>query len=235
MTKGIVFLSIAISGCFGQQIQLDRGAISGTLKGDDGTALVGGTVILVLTPPYLTRRPRRTEWALTTASAGSFQFQGLPGGTYRFCAYVPNSTWLNPCEWGFAGPVVPVSSSSPAASATLVMKKGAVVPIRIDDPGQLLSQHEGKTPRARLLLGLGYGASVFRLVPLVSQDSGGRNHQIAIPYNTPVKLVVHSSLFNVNDAAGLPLARGGATVIPLSVLAGQQVAPIKFSVTGINP
>ena len=148
---------------------------------------------------------------------------------------MPNSTWLNPCEWGFAGPVVPVSGSGPAASATLVMKKGAVVQIRIDDPGQLLSQHEGKTPRARLLLGLGYGASVFRLVPLVSQDSGGRNHQIAIPYNTPVKLVVHSSLFSVSDAAGIPIATGRGMVIPLSVLAGQQVAPIKFSVTGIHP
>ncbi len=136
---------------------------------------------------------------------------------------------------GFSGPIVSVSSPGPAASATLVMKKGAVVPIRIDDPGQLLSQHEGKTPRARLLLGVGYGASVFRLVPLVSQDSGGRNHQIAIPFNTPVKLVMHSSLFNVNDAAGLPLATGRATVIPLLVSAGQQVAPIKFSVTGINP
>jgi hypothetical protein len=112
------------------------------------------------------------------------------------------------------------------------MKRGAFVPVRIDDPNQLLSQYEGNKPGARLLLGIASPGFVFRLVPVVSKDSTGRNQQILIPYNTPVKLVLSSSFFLVNDAIGIPLARTAATVIPLTVPSGQPVAPIKFTVTG---
>jgi hypothetical protein len=108
------------------------------------------------------------------------------------------------------------------------------VPIRVNDPGQLLAQNEGKTPGAGLLIEVSDSrpGSFFRFVPLVSQDSGGRNHQIVIPFNTPLTLFVHPTFYHVSGATGAPLSRGATSKIPLLVAPGQQVAPIVFTITG---
>jgi hypothetical protein len=113
----------------------------------------------------------------------------------------------------------------------MTLKKGAAVPIRIDDPSQLLSQHEGKTPGAHLLLGVGNDAFAFRPVSILAQDANGRDHQIIVPFNLPVKLVVHSSFFQLSDATGIPLSRTGAA-IPVLVPSGTQPTIIKLKVTG---
>jgi hypothetical protein len=74
----------------------------------------------------------------------------------------------------------------------------------------------------------------FRAVPLVSQDSGGRNYQIVIPFNTALKLIVHPSLYNVSDANGNALSKSVSATIPLLATIGQEVAPIMFTVSGIS-
>ena len=101
---------------------------------------------------------------------------------------------------------------------------------RIGDPAQLLAQHEGKTSGAGLLLGIGSAGHVFRMLPLVSNDASGRNHQIVIPFNTPVKLVLRSSFCRFADSVGLAPATTVATVVPINVATGQTVAPIMFTV-----
>jgi hypothetical protein len=45
----------------------------------------------------------------------------------------------------------------------MIMKKGAAVPIRVEDPAKLLEQYEGKTPGAHLLLGVFSKARSFTL------------------------------------------------------------------------
>jgi hypothetical protein len=134
----------------------------------------------------------------------------------------------------FPTPTATITRSAPTASITITLERGAAMPIRIDDSAQLLAQNEGKTPGAALLLEVsGSGAgSFFRLVPLVSEDSGGRNHQIVIPFNTPLTLFVHPTFFHLSDATGAPLSQGVTTKIPLLVASGQQVSPIKFTITG---
>jgi hypothetical protein len=106
------------------------------------------------------------------------------------------------------------------------------VPIRIIDAGQLLAQNEGKTPGAGLLLGVSSPGLFFHRVPLASQDSSGRNYQIVVPFNTQLTLVLHSSFYHVNDANGIALSQAASTKIPLFVATSQQVAPIKFTVSG---
>jgi hypothetical protein len=145
---------------------------------------------------------------------------------------VPNSTWLNPCEWNFPTPTATISRSNPNANATIILKGGAPVPIRIIDTGQLLAQNEGKTPGAGLLLGVSSPGLFFHRVLLASQDSSGRNYQIVVPFNTQLTLVLHSSFYRVNDANGLGLSQAVSTKIPLLVATGQQVTPITFTVLG---
>ena len=233
MIRTVTFMLICLSACYAQQAQLTfGGVIEGLLKGEDGTAIVGGHVTLHRMPPYPPGRLRRTIWVATSGVSGSFRFDALYFGPYRLCVQVPGSTWLNPCEWGLRPPTVMLSTPQPSASVTITVKKGVAVPIRVDDPGQLLSQHEGKTPGAHLLLGVSNDVLVFHPAPLTSQDSNGRNHQILIPFDATVKLVVSSSFFQLNDAAGIPLPRTGSIAIPVNVQTGQQPIPIKFTVTG---
>jgi hypothetical protein len=113
---------------------------------------------------------------------------------------------------------------------TITLKGGAAVAIRINDAGQSLSQHEGKTPGAGLLLGVSSLGFIFRKVPLVAQDSSGRNYQIVVPFNTQLTLVLHSSFYHVNDASGFALSQAASTKIPLLIATGQQVPPILFTI-----
>ena len=106
--------------------------------------------------------------------------------------------------------------------------------IRVDDPGQLLAEHEGKTVGAHLLLGVGGAASLFHPARVAATDSKGRDYQILIPFDTPVKLVINSARFQLSDAVGQPVARAATAVIPVTVAAGQQAPAIRLTVTGIN-
>src|SRR5882724_11134675 len=187
----VLFVALATTGLT-QQIQPVNGTISGALKGEDGTAIIGGTISLHLVQRVSPKIARQTtDWATVTGASGAFQFTGLPEGSYTLCPRVPNSTWLNPCEWNFPTPTATISRSNPSASAIITLKAGAAVPIRIVDAGQLLAQNEGKTPAAGFLLGVSSPGFFFRRVPLASQDSSGRNYRIVVPFNTQLTLVLH--------------------------------------------
>jgi hypothetical protein len=206
------------------------GVISGTVTGADGTSIVGGSVTLQLQTPL----PKRgqTQWATVTGPGGSFQFERLNQGSYVLCALAaPGTAWLDPCEWGAQPSAVALSSTQTAASVAVVLLGGAVVPIRVNDPAQLLPQNEGTTPGAHLLLGFANDRAVFRPAPLISQDAAGRNYQIVIPFNHPVNLAVVSSFFQLTNATGITLPRTGA-IIPVAVPSGQQPPIITLAVTG---
>ncbi|MCC6590651.1 MAG: hypothetical protein IT168_28425 [Bryobacterales bacterium] len=112
------------------------------------------------------------------------------------------------------------------------MKKAATVSIRLEDPGRLLIQNEGKTPAALVLIGVANDAGWFRSASLASRDVGGRTYQVLIPFNLIVNLSVYSPHFQLADGAGTPLSRTGAARIPVSVAAGQTPATVRLSVTG---
>ncbi len=217
--------------CLAQQARLNfTGVVAGTLRGDDGSAIVGGYVSLALLPPHPKRLPQ-IEWTGVTGVGGTFRFGALNDGKYRLCAQAPKSTWLSSCDWGLQPLVVTLSAAEPVARVTIVMKKGVAVPIRVDDPAGLLSQHEGKTPGAHLLIGVGNDAFVFVPASVTSQDAKGRNQQVVIPFNAPVKLVVYSSFFQLADAMGVALPKTGAAIV-LTIPTGQQPATIGLRVTG---
>jgi hypothetical protein len=233
MKRLISIFVIAISVMLGQQLQPFTGSILGGLKGEDGTVIAGAPVILHFTGPVKARYShQRTAWSAVTTSAGDFQFTGLPEGNYALCPHTPNSAWLSPCDWNLPIPAASISRLAPSVKVTITLKRGAVVPIRIDDAGQLLTQHEGKTPGAGLLLGVSSPGFIFHPVPLTSKDSSGRNYQIVLPFNTALTLVIHPSFYHVNNASSVALSQTASTKIPLLVAAGQQVSPIKFTITG---
>ncbi len=226
----LLFVIAATSGLAQQTV---NGSVSGTVVGEDGTALVGAAIAIHLTPPTPSRiPPQRADWSAQTVTGGTFDVSGLPEGTYTVCPRMPGSTWLNPCEWNFPTPIATITPSNANPRLTITLKRGAAVPVRIDDPGQLLPQNEGKKTGAGLLLSVSGPGLFFRLVPLVSQDSAGRNHQIVIPFNTQLTLVVHPSFYHVTNASNVALSQTMSTKTPLLVATGQQAPTFKFTITG---
>ena len=228
---------IGVLGC-AAQAPLNSGVISGALTGDDHTAIAGGrvTLILLLPPPQSRPRqpqdpPRQSVWFAISGAGGSFRFTGLSVGTYEVCAQVPGTLWLNPCEWGLQPPAASLSDAQPTVNVTMVLKKGIAVPIRINDPGKILDQNEGKTPGAHLRLGVRNDAAGFQTAPIVSKDQSGRFQQIIIPFNANVNLVAQSSFFHLLDSNGTPLPGEGPSV-PVAVAPGQQPSPITLTVAG---
>jgi hypothetical protein len=218
--------------CLAQQPRLNfTGEITGNLAGEDGTTIVGGYVSLRRLPPH-PPRSRQTSWTAVTATGGTFRFAGLNDGSYQLCAQFPKSNWLNPCEWGPPPEIVALSATQGFAAVTLVMKKAAVVPIRLEDPGQLLAQHEVKTPGAQMLIGVANDSRWFRPAVVTSRDAGAKNYEVLIPFNSTVNLSVYSPYFQLADSAGVPLPRTRAALIPVGVPSGQQPAIVRLRVTG---
>jgi hypothetical protein len=172
------------------------------------------------------------HWIATTVAGGTFQAAGLPEGTYTVCPRAPNTTWLSPCEWNFPTPIGTISRSNPNATVPISLKRGVAVPVRIADPGQLMAANEGKTPGAGLFLCVRGPGLFFRRVPLLSTDSGGRNYQIVVPFNTALTLMIHPSFYQVVDANNIALSQSASTQIPLLFSAGQQAPPITFTISG---
>jgi hypothetical protein len=230
MKKKATIALLGALACWAQQNT--AGQITGIVKGDDGSAVSGAAVYLKRTQTSGQSPRQQSEWATTAAADGTFEVGPLPNGQYTLCAQITLGNWLNPCEWGNSPPAVTVAPPQRSASATIVMKRGAVVSIRVNDPGQLLAQNEGKVPGAHLLLGVRNDAFGFRSASVASQDSGGRNYQVTIPFGESVNLVIASPFFSLANATGQALPTTGANTMQLLTPSGQTPPAITFGVTG---
>ncbi|PWT98658.1 MAG: hypothetical protein C5B51_28745 [Terriglobia bacterium] len=85
---------------------------------------------------------------------------------------------------------------------------------------------------ADLLIGVASDSRVFLPAALVSRDDGGRNHQIVIPFDSTVNLVVFSPQFQLSSG-GVPLPRA-TTKIPIRAPSGSQPPTVTLQVMGRN-
>lgn len=207
--------------------------IGGIVKGADGSTITTGQVSASREADSLRLKLGRTSASAAIRPDGTFQLPELVGGSYRICARAPGTTWIDSCQWGLQGTTVSLSASQPSPNVTIVLKKGALVIVRVDDPAQLLSIHEGKTPGAHLLMGVGTDSHFFQAAAVASQDGAGRNYQLLIPFDRPINISVGSGFFQLSDATGRVLPKFG-NLIPVLVPSGQQPATLRLTVSGRN-
>ncbi len=207
------------------------GQIRGRVVSEDGTGIGGSFVTVELLPPF-PKRISRTDWGVMTDSAGSFSFDRLPIGKFRVCAQVPKGAWLNPCQWGSRPPLIILTAAQPTAMPSVVMRKGAAVPIRIEDPGQRLLQYEGKAAGAHLLIGVGNDAFGFMTARLVSRDANSKTYEVVLPFDSPRNVVIRSPGFRLTDGAGVALPQTKASMVPVMVPLGQKPGEIRLTLSG---
>ena len=209
-------------------------SITGMVADDSGHAVPGARVLINYAPSvkvFVTAPPVITGPLAATVIAdgnGTFKADGLAPGQYIACAETTFPGYLDPCHWATSAPAFTVIAGQTTSGISIVMPKGSVLHIHVDDPQQLLRPVTGPidlefqihvvTPK-----GLHYSA------PLQSSTAVARDHAITIPFGIPVNLLVLSAHYTVNDQSGKSFASTGTSV---STPSGATPAAIIFSVTG---
>jgi len=211
------------------------GAVTGSVVDDDGKPVAGARVLISHAPPTSTRpfiAPPVVTGPLATMvvadARGSFSADGLAPGQYIACAETTEQGLLDPCHWAAYAPGFMLSAGQTASGVKVVMAKGPVLQIHIDDPLKLLKAVTGPVDfdfEIHVVTGKGLNYSA----PIQSSTAAGRDHAITIPFDSPVTLRVMSAHLAVNDQSGKPISPLGTTI---NVSAGTTPAVVELTVTG---
>lgn len=220
-------------------IQSLSGAGSATLTGlvvdDSGKPVAGAHVSISHAPiaamPRFAAPPVLTGPLAATVVAdasGVFHAEGLAPDQYIACAQSAGPGFLDPCHWAPSAPTFTMSAGLATTGVKVVMPKGHVLRVHVDDPKQLLKPVAGPVDldfeiHVVTSKGLHHG------MPIASSTKTARDHAITIPFDTPVSLRVFAAHFVVNDQSGKPVVAAGATV---NVPSGTAPPVVGFTVTG---
>ncbi len=213
------------------------GAVRGAVHDDRGQPVAGAhvyisqalpaSVALPGGPPILTG-PQVTS-AKTDTNAQFVAF--LKPGNYLACAQTSTSGLVNQCDWAVSANAFTVASNQTANNVSIVLAHGAVIPIHIDDPLQLLAPAATAIdPACRFQIYTAKGAHFD--APIVARSATSRDYSITIPYGAPVTLRVLSPHLAVNDNTGKPAATAGVST---NVPVGSIVTTLTYTVAGIKP
>jgi hypothetical protein len=230
-------VAIAVTAIFAQTAvpPAKTGSIQGTVVGSDGTALPGAHVYAALKaavtnvkgPPTLVTTVAN---GTTASSANSFTISNLPMGSYILCAQTTTPGWLDPCHWSASVPTINLAAGQNLTGQTVVMTKGAVVQIRINDPSKLLTAAAGAIVHDVEVVALGSNNAYYN-ARITSTDTGGRNEQVTLPFNLTHTLIIRSQQFALTDSTGAPVPASGHSQ-PLQI-APTAVAPqFTYTVAG---
>ena len=226
---------VAASAAFAQST---TGTISGTVVGDDGSPIALARIFAglkptsqaVKAPPTLVSKVTNT---IQADSKGAFSIPNLAGGLYVLCAQAATSGWLDPCHWAAAPPVVALSTGSTVSGQKIVLAKGAVVQVRINDPTKLLSASSAVVTHDVEVLAFTSNKAYY-YAHVASANAVGRTYEVTVPFALQHTLIVRSQQFALQDSKGAAVSAAGFTApvqVASSAVAASQFA---FTITGKN-
>jgi len=195
------------------------GSIQGTVTDDQNKPISGAVVNITRT--FATPKDVTTPYSqsVKTASDGSFLAQGLPPGSYSYCAEVPGDGYLNGCHWG-PPPLSVTVSAGQKLRAGIRVAKGSILTVRVLDPGKVTAslasqQSNGKNPLSPMvtlpiLMGVWDGHGKYLPVHFTGGDGAGLNYQLTVPFDTPLSFQIVSPKVKLSDSAGVALPAGAA-------------------------
>ena len=199
-------------------VRSEGATITGKVIDTSNRAVASAIVTISEGAPSKSTPPTFHGAGTQTAADGTFSFANLNAGTYLLCSQVPKGTLLNPCQWTKTPPLLTVASATATASITLTMNPGYRLPVRVNDPQNLLAANEGKTPGAHLLIGVN-GGYHFEEATIDSADAAGRNVSLLVPFGAPIAVTVQSNFFKLQDGAGSALNKANAIPVAASATA----------------
>lgn len=215
--------------------QTSSASISGVVTGADGSSIGGAHVFAgpLSTASKLKAPP--TLLASVTSSVyakpdGSFTLANLTAGSYILCAEASIPGWLDPCHFASAVAPVTVAAGKATTGQNVVLSKGAVLQVRINDPGQLLANATAVIAHDVEVLVRASNNGYYES-RIVSTDSTGRNHEITVPFDLQQTLIVRSQGFTLKNSAGAAVPPSGFSQT-VQVATGAVAPSFTFTVSG---
>jgi hypothetical protein len=237
-TKMTVIVTAALLinvSIMGQSTGQIPGSVSGTVVDDSGKPVVGARIFISQALPASAPRPAAPPvitgpHVITTMTdyRGMFMTGHLLAGDYIACAQAPAQAVLDPCHWAASAPEFTVTAGSTTAGVKITMAKGAIVPIHLNDPQQLLaSVSAAAEPDVMFHIVTAKGHHYPAII--VAQSATSRDHAVTVPFGTPLTLQVFSQHLVIGDETGQPAAAAGKNI---SVAAGSAAESFTFTVSG---
>jgi len=213
------------------------GSVKGVVQDAGGTPIPGSVRVFIsqalpanairaAAPPVQTGPHVTSRY---TDGAGNFRVDSLAPGDYVVCASAATPGYLDPCQWAAAAPSFTVTADQVVANVTVVLAKGAVIPVRVNDAPQKFLKKQDTGTDGDLQIHAVTGTGNHHMALIVAQDDKGRDHTLTVPFGTPLNFQVFSPRLAVGEASGKLSAPGG---FGLTVPAGTTPAPIVLTVTG---
>jgi hypothetical protein len=214
------------------------GSIQGTVSDAQNKPIAGAVVIVTRTFQTPKDVVAPYSQSVKTASDGSFLAQGLPSGSYSYCAQVPGDGYLNGCHWGAPMPSITLSAGQKLMAAIRV-DKGSVLKVRVLDPGHVAlgQSHDKKNPP--ILMQVRDSRGHFVPVHSTGRDGAGFNYQLTVPLDKPLSFHVIAAKLKLSDAAGVSLpASSQASSASQTAFQHNTGDPnpksFQFTITGVN-
>lgn len=224
--SGLLVLALLWLVCQGDVLaQTATGTISGTVVGSDGAPISA-----VVTANRIGLPPATGH--ADSAPNGSFYISGLADGTYSLCATDRRRQYLDPCAWSAQEPSVKISGAQAVTGLKLVLEKGSLLQVRLNDPTQVLeSTAKGAaSPKPHVITGVFTDRRTFQPLSTVGKDASGRDQQTVIPFDRPVSLHLVGRGVSVTGASGQPLDVEHGSSQSVTHLSGGSPQPLTFTV-----
>lgn len=150
-----------------------------------------------------------------TGAGGLFSITGIPPGTYHLCALGTEQRHLMSCSWGQVFRPVRLDLRTPLSGIRLVVRRGAVLNLRIEDPNQRLAKPS--LYNIGVMSPAGYYA---RAIP-VARIGSELHLAIGVPEGLTVRLFLGSRA-QFTDAAGRPVVTNRVD-LPIAIGAEDEV------------
>ena len=120
----------------------------------------------------------------------------------------------------------------------ITMAAGTLLKVHINDPAGLVLANDGKTAGAGMIISVGGTANVPMPLFVDATTATGRDHSVAVPLNTPLKVLAFSNFYKLADANGNAFT--GTYQIPVTIApaaagaAGTTATTVTLSITGLQ-
>lgn len=172
-----------------------------------------------------------TSGRATSGAKGVFQIGGLAAGSYSICVQILGGGFVNDCEWATSSLTVDLKTGQAVAGLQLKLKRGAILQVRLNDPGKLLDLG---TATSHVLMAVQTARELWRPLSQVSKDGTGTIHAVTVPFDTAVKFSISSPHVSLADGKGAPLDPAGSNV-SLTLPSGAAFQPLRHLQASMFP
>jgi hypothetical protein len=177
--------------------QSNSASIQGTVTDAARNKPVPGAAVSAIRaglPPFIR--------AVRTNLSGSFTISSLPAGAYKLCVQVPGTVYLATCAWNTAAPALTLAAGQASTGNVLRIASGSFLNVRIQDTAGLAAQKLASGYLPNITIGVTGPTGLFLPARLLFRDGTGASYQVAVPFDTSLRLTVSSAHLRLADTNG---------------------------------